>query len=68
MEEQKQPTPQLPERVSLATETINEILGVFSQMPYREVANIITKIQQDVQPLPDMPSATPVNELVPEQG
>ena len=50
----EQPTQQqLPKRVSLPTETINEILSVFSQMPYREVANIIQKVQQEVTPIPD---------------
>lgn len=42
---------QLPERVSLPTATVNEILSVFSQMPYNQVAQLIVKIQSEVQPI-----------------
>lgn len=48
--EDTQPT-QLPERVSLPTATVNEILSVFSQMPYNQVAQLIVKIQSEVQPI-----------------
>lgn len=51
--EQSTQQQQLPKRVSLPTEMVNEILSVFSQMPYREVANIIQKLQSEVQPVQD---------------
>lgn len=54
---ENQPTPQqLPERVSLPTTTVNEILGIFSQLPFNQVNGIITKIQEEVVPLADAPA------------
>ncbi len=49
--------PQLPENVSLPTELVNEILSVFSALPYNQVAQIISKIQQE---------AKPIEQVVPE--
>lgn len=63
---ENQPTPQLPVRVSLPTETVNEILSVFSQMPYREVANIIKKVQEEVQPVPEEKSPIQVTPETPD--
>jgi hypothetical protein len=64
MDEQKQP--KLPERISLPTQTVNEILAIFSGMPYNQVANIIQKIQNEVQPVGDAGPIT-VTQDTPDQ-
>ena len=60
MENQEQ---KLPEFVKLPTKTVNEILSVFSQMPYNQVATIITKIQQEVQPIQEETPMVPTEEI-----
>lgn len=41
----------MSERVTVSVEVLNRVLGVLSQRPYAEVANIITEVQQDVRPV-----------------
>ena len=40
-----------PGRISLPTETVNEILTLLNSLPYGQVASLIAKIQQQNQPV-----------------
>lgn len=37
-------------RMTLSTETLNKILSTLGQMPYSQVANLISEIQSDLRP------------------
>ena len=39
---------QLPERITVSTEVMNEVLNVLAQLPYAQSAAIIQKVQGDI--------------------
>jgi hypothetical protein len=55
---ENQPT-QAPERMSLPTETLSEILSFLSTMPYNQVVNLITKIQGEAKLVPEVEEKSP---------
>ena len=43
--------PENDERLTLTVGTLNKIFNTLGQMPYAQVAALITEIQQDIRPL-----------------
>lgn len=66
----EQPKQIQPERVSLSTAVVNEVLSIFGSMPFNQVNGIIQKIQQDVKPIIETaPETKPQDEAeVPTAG
>ena len=57
----------MPERISLSTNLVNELLGLLGNMPYNQSAGLIGKIQADVRPVVAAGEPVPELEVVPDE-